>query len=340
MRLENVLALTHGKLVNTPFVSRFTTVTLDAKSVKRGDLFMAFDEESIEEAILNGAYGIVFSRPTQISDSEIAWIKVTEIEDALSRLLRFKLIDTNSQIYETNDIVVKLALQIITESSFVVVSGSIKENFHKLWTLDTSSTILYSPTLTNPDIFAKSLKLTNSSHEKIDIIEQTLFETSFIFDNTFYERQLISPFFMPYLEGLLNLFKTLKINFRLRKFTPIDHFEAIFTNKKLELKEFGTSDKVLIFEKNISLIEEEILFLQKEATWAKIIYVLPSSSKELEEKIEKKESLIFYNYKDEIISLLQRNHFHFALIVGVDKSIVNRPITNQATISLFDFHND
>ena len=118
MRLENVLALTYGKLINTPFVSSFTTVTLDAKSVKRGDLFMAFDEESIEEAILNGAYGIVFCKPTQISDSEIAWIKVANLEDALARLLRFKLIDTNSQIYETNDIVIELALQIMTESSF------------------------------------------------------------------------------------------------------------------------------------------------------------------------------------------------------------------------------
>ena len=338
MRLENVLALTHGELVSTPFVSSFTTVTLDAKSVKRGDLFMAFDEEGIEEAILNGAYGIVFCKPTQISDSEIAWIKVANLEDALARLLRFKLIDTNSQIYETNDIVIELALQIMTESSFVVVSSSIKENFHKLWHLDAASVILYSPTLTDSNIFAKSIKLNNSHHEKIDIVEQTLFETSFIFDNTFYERQLISPFFMPYLETLLNLFKNLKINYRLKKFTPIEHFEAVFTNKKLEPKEFGTSDKVLIFEKNISLIEEEILFLQREATWAKIVYTLPSSHRHLGEMIADKESLIFYNYKDEIISLLNKSHFHFALIVGVDKSIVNRPIANQTTISLFDFH--
>ena len=69
MRLENLLALTHGSLLNEPFVKLFSSVVLDAKAVRRGDLFMAFDETAIEEAIFNGAYGIVFSKPTQISDS-------------------------------------------------------------------------------------------------------------------------------------------------------------------------------------------------------------------------------------------------------------------------------
>ena len=67
-------------------------------------MFIAFDDSSIEDAILNGAYGIVFSKPTQISDSEIAWIKVQSLDDALKRLLRFKLLDKNVTVYETNEI--------------------------------------------------------------------------------------------------------------------------------------------------------------------------------------------------------------------------------------------
>ena len=72
MRLENLLALTHGKLISEPFVNSFENIVFDARSVKRGDLFMAFDDRSIEEAIFNGAYGILFDKPTQITDSEIA----------------------------------------------------------------------------------------------------------------------------------------------------------------------------------------------------------------------------------------------------------------------------
>ena len=334
MRLENVIALTYGKLVNSPFVSNFTNVVFKAKDVKRGDLFVAFDVNEIDEAIFHGAYGILFSKPTQISDSEIAWIKVDDIHDALKRLLRFKLIDKNVTVYETNEIVLKLALQVITEPKFIVVNGEIEEFFQTLWDVEESAILLFCPTLTSRDIFTKTLALTNSSQERINIIEQTLFETSFIYDNTFYERQLISPFFMPYLELILNLFKVFKINYRLKKFTHIEHFEPVFTNKKFEIKEFGTSDKVLIFEKSTALIEEEISFLEKEAAWAKTLYVLPFS---LHQELPQSDTIILYKSSNEIINLLKQNEFHFALIVGVDKTILNRPISNQIQTSLFDF---
>ena len=338
MRLENVLALTHGSLVNEPFVSTFTNVVFQAKAVKRGDLFLAFDESTIQDAIFNGAYGIIFCKPTQISDSEIAWIKVKSIEDALKRLLRFKLIEKNLVVYECNEIVLKLALQVVTEPNFITLNGDIKDISNLLWEAEESTTVLFCPTLINRDIFTKTIELSETSFMHINIIEQTLFETSFIYDDIFYERQLISPFFMPYLEILLNLFKNLKINYRLKKFIPIDHFEAVFTNKKFEVKEFGTSDKVLIFEKKCSLVSSEIDFLQREATWAKIVYVMPYNEEKLIAQIANKESVLVYKSENEIVNLLKNNSFHFALIIGVDKEILSKPLNNQAQISLFDFN--
>lgn len=336
MRLENVLALTYAKLLNSPFVSNFTDIVFDAKNVKRGDLFLAFDESCIEEAILNGAYGIMFSKPTQISDSEIAWIQVQDLRDALKRLLRFRLLDKNVRVYETNEIVLKLALQVITEPSFVAISGNIITIAKQLWNIEDSSHILFCPNLSDKDIFTKTIELSNTTYKNINIIEQTLFETSFIYNDVFYERQLISPFFIPYLEILLHLYKNLKVSYRLRKFTPIGHFEAVFTNKKFEIKEFGTSDKVLIFEKNMSLMEEEVLFLQNEATWAKIVYVLPFSAEKLINKVENRDTLLVYKNKNEIIALLKESHFHFALIIGVDKSILDKTLPTHLPLTLFD----
>jgi len=335
MRLENVLALTHGKLINEPFVNTFTNVVFEAKTVRRGDLFLAFDETTIDDAILNGAYGVVFCKPTQISDSEIAWIKVSNIEDALTRLLRFRLIDKEISVYECEEIVLKLALQVVTEPNFIALSGDIKEISKELWNVDAQSTVLFSPALTCKDIFTNTQQLSQNLIEEINIIEQTLFETSFIYDNIFYERQLISPFFIPYLEMLLHLFKTLKINYRLRKFTPIEHFEAVFTNKNFEIKEFGSSDKVLIFEKNTQLVEKEILFLQREATWAKILYIVPFSC---EPQVQGISNILLYKNENEILKLLKENSFHFALIIGADKGILSKPLVSQAQISLFDFN--
>jgi ferrochelatase len=335
MRLENTLALINGELINSPFVNNFTNIVFEAKSVRRGDLFIAFDESAIEEAIFNGAYGVIFDKPTQITDSEIAWIKVQNLEDALKRLLRFELINKEIVVYECDEIILKLALQVITEVNFIVLYGDIKTIFKNLSGIESSSTILFCPLLSTPDIFTNIKSMPTVAVHSINMIEQTLFETSFIYDNTFYERQLISPFFMPYLEQLLYLFKSLKINFRLKKFIPLEHFEAVFTNKNFEIKEFGTSDKVLIFEKNTSLIVNEILFLQNQATWAKIIYIIPISSKRF---IDSNHNNIFvYRYKDEIKNILKSNSFHFALVVGVDKSILDKPLAKQTQLTL-DFN--
>ena len=334
MRLENVLALTNARVINDPFVKDFNNIVFDANKIKRGDLFVASDEKTIETAILNGAYGIMFDKPTQISDREIAWIKVDNIEDALKRLLRFRLIEKDVAVYECNEIILKLSLQVITETNFISLDGDIQSITKKLWDAENPTTILFCPLLAPRDIFTDVKTIPISSNEKIIIMEQTLFETSFIYADVFYERQLISPFFIPYLEELLNLFKILKINFRLKKFTPIEHFEAVFTNKKFEIKEFGASDKVLIFEKNCSLVRQEILYLQKKATWAKTIFIIPFSNTDGFEGID---NLILYKNKNEILNLLKANSFHFALIVGVDKSILSKPLVNQAQMSLFNF---
>jgi len=338
MRLENTLALIHGELINTPFVNSFNNIVFDARSVKRGDLFMAYDVDSVEDAIVNGAYGIVFDKPTQITDSEIAWVKVNDLDEALKRLLRFKLIDKEITVYTCNEIILKLALQIVTGPNFITLNGNVQSVFKELIGIENGSTILFNPALTSSDIFTDIKELPKSTVLNINIIEQTLFETSFIYDNVFYERQLISPFFMPYLERLLQLFKILKVDFRLRKFTPIDHFKAVFTNKKFEIKEFGASDKVLIFEKSTSLIEKEIEFLHKQATWAKIIYIIPAICQDkLPNEFVKSKNLLIYKNKNEIKNLLKTNNFHFALIIGVDESILTKPLVQNTQASLFDF---
>ena len=319
MRLENVLALTHAKLINKPIVNNFENIVFEARYIKRGDLFLAFHDEEIESAIANGAYGIIFSKPVQMSDSEIAWMQVQNIEDALKRLLRFRLIEKKVTTYTCDAITQKLALQIITEPNFIVLKSDLQDISKMLWDIEEKSTLLFCPDLCSSDIFTDIKELPKEISERINIVEKTLFESSFIYKDIFHERQFISAFFIPYLEKLLQLFETLQVNYRLRKFAAIEHFQAVFINKNLEIKEFGASDKVLIFEKNSEYVLEEMEFLEKNAPWAKIIMILPMGS-----TINSKESHKIYHYRDEkeIFALLKKHEFHFALIAGVDKSIL------------------
>lgn len=332
MRLENLLALTHGKLVNEPFVNSFSNVIFEAKNIKRGDIFVAFDETAIEEAVFNGAYGILFSKPTQIRDNEIAWIKVENLEDALVRLLRFRLLDKEIVVYEADEIMVKLAHQVMSDLNFIVLEGDICSLFKALWAIQSGSVVLFSPTLTSVDLFTKTRKPSKNPPKTIHIVEQTLFETSFVYEDIYYERQSISPYFIPYLEMLFYLFKSEKTLFRLRKFTPLDHFEASFINRNFEIKEFGTTDRVLIFEKSYLFVESQMLFLQKEASWAKLLYILPESY--TGHRITNFDSIFFYKNEREIMPLLKKHSFHFALIVGVDKYILKAVAPKHTQLTL------
>jgi len=335
MRLENVIALTHGELVNSPFVHTFTNIVFDVKNVKRGDLFIAYDEHSIEDAIFNGAYGIIFDKPTQISDSEIAWIKVKNLDDALSRLLRFRLIDKDITVYECDSITLELAIQLMTDNSFVPLVGGIRQVFPVLNTLEDGAIVLFSPTETTVDIFTKLNFLPTPQEKSIKIVEKTLFETSFIYENVYYERQLLTPLFIPYLEKLLYLLVTCKINFRLKKFTPLTHFEAVFVNKRFERKEFGTTEKVVIFEHSPSLIMQEIVFLQEYASWGTLLLILPESLHENYAQCDG--NFYFYKSQEEIQTFLRQQTFHFALVVGVRSSFLDTMIIEKKQLKLFDF---
>jgi len=318
MRLENILALTHGRVVNEPFVKIFENIVFDSKVVKRGDLFIAFDEDEIEDAIFNGAYGVMFDKPTQITDNEIAWIKVKSCEDSLKKVLRFILVEKNITVYSVDEIILKLSQQTMTDQNFVAINGELKSIYKQLLNLQNDSIILFSPTLSDESIFTNVNEIPAPSESIITLKEHTLFESSFIYDGKFYERQQLAPIFIPYLEQLLNLYKKVGISFKLRRFNPISNFEVTFINKNFEIKDFGSTDKALIFEKNMSLVSSEIDYLTKKASWAKVIYILPTSIKNIDG-----DYIYNYNNKNEILDILKNNSFNFAFIADADKSILD-----------------
>ncbi len=230
MNLQNLTALVEGKLTNSPSITAFEDVSFEVSKVRRGDLFVALKHDDIEQAVINGAYGILFEKPTQITDQEIAWIKVASIENALLRLLRFHIMEKSPQVFSCDQIALKLAAQIMTSNELLVLDKPIQNHIQELWRLQEKQYILYSPKLIDPALFVDDKPIGKIQNSSINIVEQTLFETSFIYDDIYYERQLLSPFFMPYLEMILQFLKQHDIKYRLKDFNPIEHFKPVFTN--------------------------------------------------------------------------------------------------------------
>lgn len=333
MRLENILALVNGELLNVPSVTAVENIAIEAHRVTRGDLFIAKNSSDIQEAVDNGAYAIVFENSTEITDNEIAWIRVNSNKEALLRLMRFHLVEKNLNAFECDKVTLKLAKQLQTAEDFYILDTTIERSLAKLWNIKEKSTVLYNPSLTGNGLFVPSRKMPEASADKITIAEQTLFETSFIADDTFYERQPLSPFFIPYLSRLLGFLKEENISYKLRPFSRIAHFEPIFTDASFNIREFGASNRVLIFEEDLSLITSQISFLNEEAAWAKIIYIVPCSIYK-----NAQADVFTYEARDDIIDILKHNDFHFALIAQQDKSLLESPLFKErATQLTMDF---
>ncbi|NOQ29981.1 MAG: hypothetical protein GQ570_02535 [Helicobacteraceae bacterium] len=325
MKLANTVALINAKLLTSPSINSFEKIVFDASKVKRGDLFIAFSTEHIEQAVNSGAYGIVFDTPTQVLDNEIAWLEVESVENALLKLLRFTLIEKNVKAYECDEVTLKLASSIKTSNELIVLDSSLKDSANKLYVIEEGSEVLFNEDTTPADLFVDFEYISKATPLKIETIEQTLFEVSFIFDNKFYERRTLSPFFMPYLENLLNFYRSKNIDFKIKQFINVQHFKPLFVTNSLEVKEFGLTQKVLIFEPSAKLFKTQIEFMKNRATWANIIYIIPHLHTL---NFENSDNIFTYEDEEDIIELLKTMEYNFALIVGVDESI----LTTQATI--------
>ncbi|MEA3522533.1 MAG: hypothetical protein U9R50_06135 [Campylobacterota bacterium] len=293
--------------MSQPHVSLFSDIVIEASRVKRGSLFVALNFHDITLAIQNGAYGIVYDRDMEFDDDENAWIKVDDSYDALKRLMRFMLIDKELVAFTCKPIVLQVAKQLTTSNDFIILEGSLSDNFSKLLSAPPQSTLLFVESEIQSSLFTDASILPDEAKDKIKTLEHTLFEMAFIYKDTYYERQSISPFFIPYLEQILALLNTQDISFKIKPFHNMPHFQAKFVNKALHVRDFGSTNKVIIFENNRSLIEEQMIFISKQAPWAKCIQLVR----------DKRED------EEEILNILKTDDFNFALLSGVEATFLD-----------------
>jgi len=74
--------------------------------------------------------------------------------------------------------------------------------------------------------------------------------------------------------------------------------------------------------------------LNRQAKWARIIYLLPKAKAQPFENVE---GIFTYESQDEIIDLLKEQAFHFALIAEQDKTLLEHQTLQKSVeqLSLF-----
>lgn len=331
MRIESLVRITGGVLLNSPSVDSINDIKISSKKIQRENLFIDVNnnEEEINEAIENGAYCILSTTIPHIKDNEIAWINVDCLNDAIIKLSRFYASNKNFKFIALSFIQYKLAKCIQINKKARVLSQDIAEALTQIIHAQDNELflVLNSEFIVDVD---PSITLPKNKIYPQQIHKSGIFYSSFIYNDKFFNNIKLSPFFIPYLCSLIEYFDKLDIDYKIENFNNLEHFYPQFINNKLEKKDFGTTNKALIFENDFELFKQELNFLETQLDISKLVVLIPNKT-----NFTCKVTKMMYNNFFEIKNLQDKN-FRYALIFGDIKNFEESlKMTTHTQMSLF-----
>jgi len=310
MRIENLLQITDGMLQNIPSVKEIESIKIDPLKVQRGDLFLDI-ENSFKNQIIaleNGAYAIISENISQIMDNEIAWIEVDSLRLACVKLSRYEFNKKNGKILHVDDIQKEILQSIVKHKEFTNLTSNVYQSLVAIRQSCENNKFICSDERLTYSIDSTCLTLKECFN--IDILKSySPFFSSFSSSNIFYRNIKIPNIFIKNLCTVVEYLNKNKISYNLDNLVLKEHFSSCFVDFNLNKKEFGLSSKVIIFEKDMDLINIEANYLKKFSN--ELLICIP---KRYVKFINIKNISIFSN-KDELLKIL-KNNFKYALILG------------------------
>ncbi|GAA7455426.1 hypothetical protein HpBHB18_12700 [Helicobacter pylori] len=326
MRLgvNEAVELSLGELQNTPSISYFNSIVLSLNKVQKGSLFVAKDHTLIPKALELGAYGILYTGEYPLSDRDVAWIKLKDIEHSLNHLFKFCLLNERVVGVLLSPIELEIASKIIV-SGFV---WCLKESLEDLFIIE-GCKIAFFDKLEWLHLFYKQECLKEYLKEsRLMILNQSFFCSALVYEKQEYELKMPCIFLEP-LKRVIQLCEKLQIEFDLnllgKKEYPLDHCKPFFVNKNLEIAPYGTTARVVVAETSKELFE---MMLQKAfeiLSWGKIVVFCRKNSA----VFFKKTNPYFYTTQNNLKEQLKNLAFNFAFIYGIRshhlESLLNPP---------------
>ena len=312
MQISSILDIVDGSLLNSPSISFIYSIKTNALKVKEGDLFIAKNINEIDLAIRNGAFAIIFDTNVPIIDNEIAWIKVKNIDISIIKLVRFKLAIKNIEAFYCNKIIYDLLKIYSTHFSKNVrlVPNKLENTFRFIDEIEDNDILISCNKNILDNIYPKNKDFDhiNKLNEIDNLIEHSLFETSFSYENVYFSRLKISSL---YITDFLKVFNFFKQNLDLTKLKSFYNFKPLFLDRNLNLVEFGKSDKFIICQNNDDLYENEIFYMKKQYKYAKNIFITSSYIDYLS-----KDEQILMNDIEQLKPILRKLKFNGIYILG------------------------
>jgi len=325
MKIEDILNLTEGLLTNAPQVQSIESATVFQSKVEHGDLFFSSNQEEIDQAIANGAYAIIYDDDTIVkNDDEIAWIKVSDIQLAAYKLIRYVTIKKEAQFFLISEHELTFFKMILTHKTNIdFIPNDWRKAFELI--LNTAGT-LYVGTdkelmkLIKPDI--KKLERDVDGY----VVFDTLFKTTFKVGGYVYQEKDLIPFHLEYLLRVIHFCDENNLPYDIERLKYTKHFTPVFIDGQLNTTRSNQSDKVAIFTDNIADIIEAREYIKRSNNWVKGIVLTPPKT-----KVPGIDRPHWFNSEDEIRAILKDTLFNYAFILNADKTIL-KTIKDEYTL--------
>jgi len=327
MTIEDLLNLTAGTLITEPTVSAINSVTVYPSKVDEGDLFISNDPEEIATALRNGAYAVIFSDASvKISDDEVAWIQVDDIQKAAFKLIRYVLISRDASFYLFTEHELSFFKMILTQKSNVeVLPNDWRKMFEKILNSEAKMFI------GTDDVLMKMIKPDVSILNKeasCEIITDTLFRTTFKINGYIYQEKEITPFHVDILQRVVEFCDLHHLPYDLDRVKYTKHFVPVFIDGFLNIMNPSKSDKVAIFTDNLQDIYKAREYVRYNGAWVKTIVLTPPKT-----KVDGVDRPNWYENVDEARDILKNAYFNYAFVYALDKTMLPKI---KEEYSLFD----
>lgn len=324
MKISSILDIIDGRLINQPSISFIYSIKTNPKKVKEGDLFIVQNEEDISQAIDNGAFAIVIDKDIEISDGEIAWIRVESINNTMIKLIRYLLSNIRLTAFYCNDASFEL-FQIMKKSTvhtnIKIVPTNISKFFKLLDDIEENDTIICKDQKILDDIYPVNFNFNTKEYEVDNLIEHSIFETSFSFKERYFSKLKISSL---YITEFLDVYSYLGFDADLNKLKKFNYLKPIFVDKLINHTDYGRTDKFLIAQNNEDLVLKEIKYLEKKYKYAKILYITTSDIDD-----NRNIDYTFIDSLDDLKDCLKKVSFNAVYFIGVSFSELYEQISKQ-----------
>lgn len=326
MQITSLNDIIQGELLNSPAISFIYNVKTNVNKIQEGDLFFAFNEEEIAQALENGAFAVVTEHNSTILDQEIAWIKVENIQKAIIKYIRYKLSQLELKAYYCDTVsyeLLKIFSSNAKDASFWLISSNLNTTLNYINEIKNKDTLICNNQELLHSLYPTNENLNIQTYQVENLIEHSLFETSFSYQKNFFYRLKISSLFINQFMTVFNLLHLLPSD--LHKLKKFNCFKPIFIDKFFNACEYGRSDKFVLIQEKKELVFDELTYIQQKYKYAKTIII----SKESIDIAPFTYTLI--SHVEDIFHVLNTTPFNALYIIGFKKQKIEELFKNNNT---------